>query len=551
MTLLAGWGALLARLSGQPDVVIGTPVANRGRSEIEELIGFFVNTLALRLDLSGSATVGELLQQVKAQTIAAQQHQDIPFEQVVELVRPVRSLAHSPLFQVMFVWQNAPEGTLRLPGLELTLQSTLSMTAKFDLTLYLQQAGPRIMGGLEYATSLFERATIQRYLGHFRTLLTAMVADDTQGIDRLPLLSATERQQVLYEWNDTAADFPRDRCVHELFEEQVARTPDAVAVVFEDQQLSYAELNCRANQLAHYLRGLGVGAEVRVGICVERSLEMVVGLLGILKAGGAYVPLDPGYPAERLAYMLEDSKAAILITQRGMAGGLPEVSLGRVYLDSDWGGIEQSPDGVVCSNAHGGNLAYVIYTSGSTGRPKAVGGVHSGVLNRIGAEVWNAGISGEEVCCQKTSLGFVDAVAEIWSPLLSGGKLVVASESTVKDPEALVELIRREGITRLVTVPTLARAMVESAGARWGLKSLRSWTLSGEALALELFRQLRQSLPECRFLNLYGSSEVSADATWYAGGEGELEGVGYRLDDRWRIRRCMCWMSIWSLCLWG
>ena len=316
MTLLAGWSALLARLSGQQDVVIGSPVANRGRAEIEGLIGFFVNTVALRLDLSDSPSVSELLAQARSQALAAQQHQDIPFEQVVEILQPVRSLAHSPLFQVMFAWQNNTPGRLELAGLELgPLGSASYRAAKFDLTLSLTERDKDIVGGIEYATSLFEQATIERYLGYFQRLLEAMVADDRQMVDRLPILSAPERQQVLYEWNATGTEYPGGKCVHELFEEQAAKTPDATAVVFEEAELSYAELNLRANQLGHYLRELGVRPDARVAICVERGLEMIVALLAVLKAGGAYVPLDPAYPRERLRFMLEDSAPLVLLTQ--------------------------------------------------------------------------------------------------------------------------------------------------------------------------------------------------------------------------------------------
>ena len=274
MTLMSAWAILLSRLSGQQDVVIGIPTANRGRLEIEGLIGFFVNTLALRTDLSSFPTVSELLAQVKERLIAAQQHQDIPFEHVVEIMQPVRSMAHSPLFQVMFAWGNATEAVLTLPGLELRPFASIShRAAKFDLTLSLQDAGKNIYGGLEYATSLFKAATIERYLGYFRTLLEAMVADASQQIDRLPMLSAQERHQLLYGWNDTAAEYPGEKCIHTLFEEQVARTPDATALVFEEQELSYEELNQRANQLAHTLRDLGIRPDDRVALCLERWLH--------------------------------------------------------------------------------------------------------------------------------------------------------------------------------------------------------------------------------------------------------------------------------------
>ena len=277
--------------------------------------------------------MSELLQRVKEQALAAQQNQDIPFEQVVELTRPIRSLAHNPLFQVMFTWQNVPLGTLSLPELEIaSLGSAPHSATKFDLTLSLQQSGDTISGAVHYATALFEPSTIQRYLDYFRTLLNAMVADDTLAVDRLPLLPASERHQLLYGWNDTSTEFPRHLCVHQLFEQQVEKTPDATAVVFEEHELSYAQLNVRSNQLAHYLRELGVGPDTRVAICVERGLEMIVALLGVLKAGGAYVPLDPDYPQDRLRFMLQDSAPVVLLTQSQLAARFTEQEAGPQLL---------------------------------------------------------------------------------------------------------------------------------------------------------------------------------------------------------------------------
>ena len=293
MTLLAGWAALLARLSGQEDVVIGTPVANRTRTEIEPLIGFFVNTLALRIDLAGSPSVVELLVRVRERTLEAQRHQELPFEQVVEIVQPPRRLSHTPIFQTMFAWQNAPEGKLDLAGVSVASIGAAGVTAKFDLSLSLQEVGREVVGGAEYATSLYDRVTMERYLGYWRRVLEGMVAEEAGRIDRLELMEEAERRQLLEEWNATAAEYPREKCVHELFEEQVERSPESVAVAYEGGQLSYGELNARANRLARHLRELGVGPDVRVAICMERSLEMVVGLLGALKAGGAYLPLDP------------------------------------------------------------------------------------------------------------------------------------------------------------------------------------------------------------------------------------------------------------------
>ena len=373
---------------------------------------------------------------------------------------------------------------------------------------------------MEYATDLFDRATIERFAGNFKTLLEAVVVEADRRMSELPLLSEAERRLLLEEWNETARDYPKEKRIHQLFEEQVERAPDAVAVVYEDGQLTYRELDRRANRLAHYLQTLGVGPEARVGICVERSLEMIVGLLGILKAGGAYLPLDPAYPAERLRLMLDDSDAPILIAQKRIADRLPDVSIFRVYLDSDWETIEQYPDAATPTATLSANLAHIIYTSGSTGRPKAVATVHSAVVNRLEAEREISGVSEQEVCCQKTSIGFVDAVAETWGPLLSGRLLIVASETEARNPRELLSLISRESVTRLVTVPSLAWSMVESPGAGEELKSLRSWTLSGEALPGDLLRRLRQSVPECRLINLYGSSEVAADATCYVDADG-------------------------------
>ncbi|HEX8430060.1 MAG TPA: amino acid adenylation domain-containing protein, partial [Longimicrobium sp.] len=335
MTLLAGWAAVLGRLAGQDDVVIGTPTANRGQAEIEGLIGFFINTLALRIDLSGAASVAELLEQAKARALDAQQHQDIPFEQVVELAQPARSQAHTPLFSVMFTWQNAPRGTLELPGLvPAAVGSAGQVTAKFDLSLSMQETGGRISGGVEYATALFDAATIERYLGYFRALLSAMVADEDRAVSDLPLLPEAERQLVLRDWNATAADFPRESFVHELFEAQAERTPNAPALVFGSDTLTYAELNGRASQLAHHLRELGVTPGARVAICIEHSPEMVVALLAVLKAGGAYVPLDPSHPADRLRDTLDDSAPTVLLTQGALAGRFAHAAMPVVLLDN-------------------------------------------------------------------------------------------------------------------------------------------------------------------------------------------------------------------------
>jgi non-ribosomal peptide synthetase component F len=277
MTLLTSWSILLSRLSGQKDVVVGTPSANRGRQEIEELIGFFVNTLAIRIDQSDNPTVAQLLERVKTQALVAQAHQDIPFEQIVEILQPPRSLSYSPLFQVMFAWQNTPKEKFELPGITFSTFETSNTSAQFDLSLSLGEVDNHIEGEIIYANSLFKPDTVNRILNYWRTLLTSMVADDNQNVEQIPILPKSERQIVLYDWNATDTDYPKDKCIHELFEEQVTKTPDAVAVIYEDQQLTYAELNSKSNQLAHYLRSLGVRPDSLVGICVERGLNMMIG----------------------------------------------------------------------------------------------------------------------------------------------------------------------------------------------------------------------------------------------------------------------------------
>ncbi len=336
MTLLTVFDTLLYRYTGQADILVGSPIANRHRSEIEGLIGFFVNTLVLRADLSGNPSFNELLSRIRSMALSAYAHQDLPFEMLVEALQPDRDLSHTPLFQVMFVLQNAPASVVELTGLEVSSLPVEIATTKFDLTVTVENTPTGLVGGWEYNTDLFDSSTIERMIGHFVTLLEAIVANPTERIDQLPLLTPTEQQQLLVEWNDTRLDYPADKCIHQLFEEQVARTPDTVAIVFEDQQLTYNELNSRANQLAHYLRSLGVKPDVLVGICVERSLEMVVGLLGVLKAGCAYVPLDPAYPQERLRFMLCDAQVRVLLTQQRLVEQLPEHTAQVVCLDTHW-----------------------------------------------------------------------------------------------------------------------------------------------------------------------------------------------------------------------
>ena len=450
MTLLAGWAVLLSRLSGQQDVVIGTPTANRHRLEVERLIGFFVSTLAVRMDLSDSPTVGGLLHQAREQVLAAQQNQDIPFEQVVDLLNPVRSLSNSPLFQVMFGWQNNEQGELQLEGIEAgPLQAAHHRVSRLDLTMALGESGGGIAGVVEYATSLFEAATIERYFGYFRNLLEAMVADDSQVIDRLPFLDAAERDRVLYDWNETRTEFPSGHCVHELFEQQVARTPNAVAVVFQGEELSYIQLNARANRLAHYLKEMGVRPDKRVAICMERSFEMIIALLAVLKAGGAYVPLDPAYPVERLHFMLEDSAPRVLLTQSSLhhlfsakSSKLPPINLED---EKKWSGHPETSMDSRSMGLSSRNLAYVIYTSGSTGTPKGVMVEHRSLSNLMHWHKEAFGLKTGDRCSSLAGLGFDAATWEIWPALSVGGAVVLAVGKSYSRSGGTVQMVGTRG----------------------------------------------------------------------------------------------------------
>ena len=428
--MLAGWAALLARLSGQDEVVIGTPAANRNRVEIERLIGFFVNTLALRVGVSEFVDVGALLAQREIANVAAQEHQGIPFEQVVEIVRPPRSLAHNPVFQVMFAWKSAPKGMIDLAGLQVSPFTAVPHDiSKFDLTLLLQQEGNQISGRVgvcDCAVSSDRRSS--DISGYFRTLLRSMVADDSaEGGSFAHAAPQEEREQLLYEWNATEVEYPRNKCMHELFEEQVERTPNAIAIVYQEQALSYGELNGRANRLAHYLRELGVGPDKLVAVCVERGLEMVVGLLAVLKAGGAYVPLDPAYPVERLRYMVEDSGPEVLLTQghlreqmRGVKRELAVIDLSDPGVGwQEWPETNPEKTGVGLTAEH---LAYVIYTSGSTGIPKGVMVAHRGVTNFLWAMRRELGIEADDVLLATTRLSFDIAALELYLPLTTGAQ---------------------------------------------------------------------------------------------------------------------------------
>nr|6P1J_A Chain A, Txo2 [Eleftheria terrae]6P1J_B Chain B, Txo2 [Eleftheria terrae] len=526
MTVLAAWAALVARLAGQSEVVIGSPVANRQRAELEGLIGFFVNTLALRIDLGGDPSVAQLLAQVRERVLAAQSHQDLPFEQVVEALKPERSLSHSPVFQLMLSWQSGPQPGLKLGGLGLdALPAGSRRSAQFDLSLELQDRGDgTIAGSLTYASALYERETVQRHAGYLKALLAGMAADDTQPVQRIGILGEAERHRLLVEWNDTAREHPRTVCVHELFEQQVERSPEAVALVYEGQQLSYRELDRQANRLARQLKALGVGPDERVAVCTERCLEMVVALLAVLKAGGAYVPLDPGYPAERLEYMLADSAPKVLLRQSGQTLE-PGAGVAVLALDGEASQPWQAQPAQRLSRDDSGvqphHLAYVIYTSGSTGRPKGVMVEHAGVVNRL---LWMQrayGLQPQEAVLQKTPFGFDVSVWEFFWPLAVGARLVMARPQGQQDPAYLVETIVGQDIGTLHFVPSMLQAFVDSEGVQ-RCRGVRRIVCSGEALPGALARRLRQQLPQVELHNLYGPTEATVDVTAWACDAAEL-----------------------------
>jgi amino acid adenylation domain-containing protein len=519
MTTLAAFQALLFRYTGQEDIVVGTPIAGRNRVEIESLIGFFVNTLALRTDVSGSSTFRSLVRRVKDVALGAYAHQDLPFEKLVEELNPERDTSHSPVFQVMFIMQNLPRETPALSGLTITRVPMPAVTAKYDLTLFLTETATGLNCWFEYNTDLFDAATIERMAAHFETLLKGIVANPEQRIGELPLLTALQRAQLLTEWNDTAVDFGRDECIHTLFEEQVERNGDKVALISETGRLTFGELNERANKLAHYLKRRGVGPEVLVGICVERSVEMIVGLLAVLKAGGAYVPLDPSHPAERTSFMLADSAAHLLLTQHGLGESLANWGGESIYLDSEWEEIARDSAENPATTASATNSAYVLYTSGSTGQPKGVVNTHRASINRF-AWMWQTyPFAEDEVCCQKTSLSFGDSIWEIFGPLLQGVPLVIIPDEVVKDPERFVTALATNKVTRLVLVPSLLRIMLELGGnLAQQLADLRICVCSGETLPVELATNFREQVPHALLINLYGSSEVAADVLCYEAG---------------------------------
>ncbi len=512
MVLLAAFQTVLYRYTGQNDIPVGSPIANRNHVELKGLIGFFVNTLVLRTNLGGNPSFRELLGRVRQVALGAYAHHDLPFEQLVETLRPQRDVSYNPLFQVSFTLQNAPQ-LEEIPGLTLNQLKVESLTSQFDLSLLVEITQEELTASFEYNTDLFENATITRMLGHFRNLLEGIVANPDQSLSDLPLLSEAEQYQQLVAWNDTQAEYPKDLCIHQLFEAQVERSPDATAVVFENQQLTYRELNNRANQLAHYLQKLGVAPELLVGICVERSLEMVIGLLAVLKAGGAYVPLDPSYPRERLSFMLSDSQASVLLTQQKLVSALPEHQADVVYLDDYQKLTKSESEENLVSGVKPENLAYVIYTSGSTGKPKGVTIEHQAIVNHMSWMQSCFPLKETDKVIQKTPFSFDASVWEFYAPLLVGAQLVMARPGGHQDSNYLIQVIREQKITILQLVPTLLRMLLEHRDIST-CTSLKRVFCGGEVLSVELQERFF-ALLNADLHNLYGPTETCIDATFW------------------------------------
>lgn len=515
MGLHAAFSVLLSRYSNETDIVMGTSIANREQAEVAGLIGFFVNMLVLRSDLSENPSFITLLNQSKAMLLDAYAHQQVPFEQIVEHLQPERSSSHSPLFQVMLVLHNNEEGTLELPGLTISSVDRAGVgVANYDLTLHVTESAEGLQLGWEYNTDLFEARTIARMATHFELLLTSLLRMPNENVFKAEMLSVQERHQLLVEWNDIEADYPKDKCIHELFEMQVAKSPESVALVFEDEELTYQELNSKANQLAHYLIEQGVGPDILVGICVERSLEMVIGLLGILKAGGAYVPLDPGYPVDRLSYMLEDSGVSILVTQLSLFVDLPITDQQVVCVDGEAFFTDQPIDNLDVKELklNSGHLAYVIYTSGTTGLPKGTLIEHHSVISLLVSNTY-VPLSTSTKMLQGASLSFDAATFEIWAPLLNGGQIAIWANTYVSTIQ-LGDFINEQAVNTAWMTSGLFDKFVSTYAEQ--LPSLKYLLVGGDVVngrSVELMKERNEGI---QIINGYGPTENTTFTCCYA-----------------------------------
>ena len=508
MALLAAYNILLYRYTGQEDLLVGTPIANRDQKNIEGLIGFFVNTLVIRNDVSGDPSFFDLVSRVKQNALEAFTNHELPFEHIVEALHPVRDTSHPPIFQVMFILQNMPFQSIKFPNLEVEPLILDSGAAKYDLTLIVWESPDGAKCFFEYNTDLFDRATIERMMGHYQTILEGICENPAQPIRALPLLTGQEREQMFDAWNSTYRPGPQEQTIQALFEAQARRTPDDTAILFEDEHVTYLQLDQRSNQLARHLRQAGVGSETLVGISLHRSIDMVVGLLAILKAGGAYVPLDPNFPEDRLAYMLEDSGARVLLTQGSLAGRLASNEIREICIDSDWPVIAAQSAEPLGGGSTGDNLAYVIYTSGSTGRPKGVQVLQRGVVNFLTSMQREPGITAQDVLLSVTTLSFDIAGLELYLPLISGAKLVLVSSAVAADGNRLAQVLEAHNVTFMQATPSTWRLLI---AAGWQGSDALKILCGGEAFPPDLAAAL---LERCGSLwNMYGPTETTIWST--------------------------------------
>ncbi|WP_338270543.1 amino acid adenylation domain-containing protein, partial [Corallococcus caeni] len=510
MTLLAAWQVLLARYTGQDDISVGTPIAGRNRAELEGLIGFFINTLVLRAKVKAGMTFRQVLAHVREQALGAYAHQEVPFEKLVDLLQPVRTLSHSPLFQVMFSLQNAPVSELVLPDVALRTLRVEAQTTKFELTLSLSDTAEGFSGSIEYNTDLFDAGTVERMAGHLEVLLEAIAKNPDTKVAQLPLLTEAERRQQVLGWNATRTAFPREKCVHTLVTEQVERTPDAVALDFGGEQRTFRQVEARANQLAQRLVKQGVKRGSRVGLCVERGVGMVEGMLGILKAGGAYVPLDAGYPRERLAFMVEDAGVEVLVTQASQRGALPEGRYQVVVLDD--GALDAEPMQAPENQVDATDPAYVIYTSGSTGRPKGVWVPHRAIV-RLLVETNFIQLTAEDRIAQVSNASFDAATFEIWGVLLHGGRLVGVAKDVALSPAAFAAYLRDERISTLFVTSALFNQLVAQSAETF--QTVRQLHVGGDAVDPGAARAVLARGAPGKFVNAYGPTESTTFAAWH------------------------------------
>lgn len=514
MLLLAVFNVLLYRYTQQEDIAVGMPITNRNRVELEELIGFFVNTVIVRVDLSGKPTFQELLKRVNETYLAVCEHQDLPFEKLVEVINPERDLGRTPLFQVMFVMEDTLVGVANMGEMIIEPLSVETRTSKFDLTLFIANVDDQLEVVFEYSTDLFNGDRIERMAGHFRRLLEEIMNNPKMKISELELLTEAEKHQVLVEWNNNTSDYPKDKCIHQLFEEQVERTPDSVAVVFGEEQLTYRELNERANQLGHYLQKLGVGPGVLVAICMRRSLEMVIGLLGILKAGGAYVPLDPGYPKERLKFMLEDTQVPVLLAQSSLELETTSANARILYLDKEWVDIGKENTNNTISSVTPEHLMYIIYTSGSTGKPKGAGVFHHGFINLVNWYKNEFNLTERDRTLLISSFSFDLTQKNIFCPICVGGQLHILNSDNF-DPELILKNIYNKNITWINCTPSAFYPLVNfSEQSKQAKNKLRYVFLGGEPIVLSRIKSWTENANP-HIVNTYGPTECTDVSSFY------------------------------------